>query len=104
MRCTAIAARMAQICGEKDLAVHFNEKAESIKAGIMEVADLYIINKADLPGAPQAAAGAASTTAAGHAWPGQRRRVPRSRRCFHGRDVHAAAPPEDAVSAAYITQ
>lgn len=29
---------------------------QSIKAGIMEVADLYIINKADLPGAPQAVA------------------------------------------------
>lgn len=33
-RANQIAARMAQICGEKDLAVHFNEKAESIKAGI----------------------------------------------------------------------
>lgn len=33
-RANQVAARMAQLCGEKDLAVHFNEKAESIKAAI----------------------------------------------------------------------
>lgn len=33
-RANQIVARMAQLCGEKDLAVHFNEKAESIKAAI----------------------------------------------------------------------